>query len=331
MQVYFVGTSAPQIEFNLGWVSETRVGRLPPNVFQGFAIDGTGASSGRAFGRLTEPVAEFWFSFYISILTGGGNISDSPFVEFFDVNNVPILRLGKNTNSEIILEYYSGSSWSSVGDYEPLSLDVLIKIDIHAKLDSVDGIFELFINEESVGSFTGNTIFTDSEEFTYFGFTRFGTSSLINGRVTYSSVMCLDETTIGRRLANRRPTGQGFYDEWEGNYEDLAGTGYNPDVSVVGELNQKTSYTSTPLTDVDTYVVEAIIHTTNARRQNLNGGRLQTFVRYGGADYEAEPQEISLSYALTYSIMFENPVTELPWEVEDLSTSEMGMTALPPL
>lgn len=331
MQVYFVGSSAPQLELGSSWVVENSEARLPPNIFQGFRVEGPGSIADKAFGRFYEPASEFWFSFCVRIFSGSGVITEDAVITFYDVNSTPILRLVKDKSLFIILEYYNGLSWASVGGYEPLNTSDFIKLDIHTKFDAIDGKFELFINEESVGAFTGNNIFTESEEISHFEFNRFGTNSAGNGRATYSAIMCLSETTIGRRLANRRPIGQGHYDEWTGSYENISGEGYSPDVSVVGELNKKTSYTLAGLTDVENYTVDVVIHMANARRQNLNGGRLQTFVRYGDTDYEAAPIGIPLSYGLITSTMFQNPVTTQPWEVEDLNTAEIGITALPPL
>lgn len=325
MKVYFAGTNRPQLEMSGAWAATSSASIISPFVSCGIQAVSIGVATEAAVGEFTEPSSNFWFSFYVAADTGSSPSSDT-IVSFHGASGEALIRFYRDGSRKFVLEYFNGTSWVQVGEY--VSYSSRLKVDLQVVLDATSGHLEWFVNETSQASYTGNTLFTATDSITGFKLFRLATSTSDNGRSAFSGIMCLDVTTIGRQLTERRPSGVGAHSDWEGSYDDLSPINFNPLTRITGEPGQRVTYAKTALSGTSGYVVDAVVFSVNARHENMAAAKLSPTVFYGGTAYDLDPQDLEMSYKLLTYVAEINPSTSLPWSVADLNTSQMGLVAL---
>lgn len=152
---------------------------------------------------------------------------------------------------------------------------------------------------------------------------RWGSSWYSEGSTGYiSEVIISDSDTRLARLNMVRPQGVGFHTDWSGLIGTLADNNLNTGMTTVS-VNQRQSVV------LEAYSNPEIISNLVVASQHFRGANspatIRHFIRAGGIDYDhASAFTVAFNNTVSETDYELNPATSLPWDLNDLGTTEFG-------
>lgn len=257
--------------------------------------------------------------------------SSVPFITLYTSGGTGVLRLYQSSSTARVLQYWSGSAWTTIGSSFSMTTGALANIDIHCKIDASAGIMELYVDSVLKASLSGATSFFGGSSVSYIEMSP--THSTNSNNQAWSQFICADVDTRSMKLATIRPNAAGATSQWSGTYTDIDDVGYYTDSDYItsGTANQVSTF---GLTDLSTAAQAldplGVIVTGRARKGTTGPQNLQLGVHSGSTDYFAanEPSLGSSFGNLTPRIWDQNPDTSAAWTVSEIQSLQAGVKSI---
>lgn len=323
MTEYFVSGEAE----GMLWTGNSYTGTASNDVDLDFSRCSFGPQDSGAIhtGTLVTSASEIWLHFEVNI-----EIIDSQ----SDRNIVSLIGGGqsllqiKGLNGVFDFEYYNGSGFTTIISGVNIIKNVLTVIDIHCKLDDINGIFALYIGNVLQDSFVGDTILSPETEIDSFTLEASRTGGTSGSRSLFSQVVVSDTITIGGHLYTMEIEANGNSTDFLGSFSDIN----ELNVDDVDSINSSTAEESSSFVIANlpalppTVSIKSI--TTCARIKNSAAGpqNAQFITRIGVTDYlTANLTGIDIGYNPFLNIENVSPATSNPWTESEANSIEIGL------
>lgn len=233
-----------------------------------------------------------------------------------------------NNNSTFIMEFYNGSTWTSIGTGFTIPDDRTHRdLDFHVSCGS-SGSAEAYINGGLVdsGSITSSYVDDIAQLHLYNAST-----APANNVAFYSQMIIADEQTIGWKMYTRRPTGNGSNTSWSGAYTDVDEMGISDADFISGGSNgDKESFTTSARATISPLEVKAIGVSARALRDVTGPQNMDLMVRNGSSEHFQPITGLTTSYSHFQYAWHLDPDTGNIWSNADAENAsfQFGVRAV---
>ncbi|ESZ68172.1 hypothetical protein X727_23110 [Mesorhizobium sp. L103C119B0] len=298
-----------------------------------YAKEGVNITNTNSFGRINFAAAQsdFWLQFHVwgdhlGIAAGASDTNQLFALKDTEVGTV-LFQLDYDTAaSDVAIEYWNGSAFVEVGVIASPFLDsTLYKIDVHCKMDNTVGVFNIYINDALIWTYTGDTIFTAA---TSIGTLELRTPWISTQNTVFSGIILADEDTRAMVFHQGQATANGANTAWTGVYTDVTKL----------DRSDSTFISSGSASDVETYVMDdvnaalaaytprAVVIATRVRRGGTGPQNIKGVVRQSGVDFPtANMPAPTGAYDARQAVMAVNPATSADWSVAEINAAEFGV------
>lgn len=229
-------------------------------------------------------------------------------------------RVYRTTATNCNLQYYDGSSWTTVGGtFTTLDGTNFTERCFHVRLHATEGVIEYAENGAIKATWTGNTLQGGSTEL----------SEARIGRVNQniiSEIVVADQAPYGCRVSSKRVTADGAETGWTGSYADVDGNDTNyasPTASAtVATYVAPDAYASAP---PEIPVAQVII--TADTTDVAAGVDVTPVCRSGGTNHEGTGIDLTSTRTQYTHMMTTDPNTGSAWTEAGYNAAEPGVKA----
>lgn len=295
-----------------------------------YAKEGTWVSSTLGIARVTfSALSSLWLQFYFYSDIFGGATGDIVNIKDTETGTI-LFQIGSTSSGSLLtLRYWNGSSFVSVAVASRVhSNNTRYKFDINLVISDTVGIFNIYLNDVLVLSYTGDTKWTSATTVSCIEFLNGYTSSFW---YNYSGVILADEDTRALVFHQEQPTANGANTAWTGGYTDVAKLTRNDSTFIEsGTANQVETYTSGDVNSaLNSHTVKAVVLALRARKGSTGPQNLQGAVRQSGADYfSSNVGALSAAFASKNAVMLVNPATSATWTISEINAAEFGVKSI---
>lgn len=319
MAILYVGSEAEGLEVAGGISSVTS----PTTYFDNNYVRGAlvTTSSGSVTMNFTAS-SELWFHESLYTQTVAFGLGDFILVKS---GSIDILRVGYHGGANPKTEYWNGSAWVEINE-NGIPIAVLMDIDIHIKIDAVNGHFKGYRDGALVWSFVGDTTqsgATSVDKITLSG---------AGGVETYHSQMLVQtSSTLGYKVETIAITADSTTQDWTGDYTDI------DDVLEVD--NSDSLYTTTADQEANFAVengvaagsrrVVGVVNSVAVSRGDTGPQNMQFILTSGGTKYYSDNVDaLDLGQELRTIVYTTDPATGLGWDQDGLNALELGYKSI---
>lgn len=277
--------------------------------------------SGTVDANLKATQTDMWIHFRHAASSNLGNSRDR--IRVFNASGDVLRIRGSGLGASV--ERWTGSAWSVMGTIFLADESYTRDWDIHI----VGGVgVEVYLNG------TLNVAFAHASLLTNFTGVRFEGSNNTN---YYSQIIVADEPTIGWKLQQKHPTGNGAQTAFSGAFGDVDDTNWSTAVFSSGAANGDTeTLTGGAGADYGSRSVKAVAVGINVRNDGVAPTKAQGVLRKGGTDYPSADlanlihTAVDANFRPHVAIWHLDPSTTAPWVVADAidAALEFGMKAV---
>lgn len=231
------------------------------------------------------------------------------------------------TLAEISPAFIMGGANSSAGSGSQAGLNwgpqnSLVVINVHWNIADAGGLYEIYLGDILVASFTGDTL--------HGGFTQIDRLVLGNGLAagrpwTYSEIIVADEDTRDMRVATNHATADGNDTAWTNGFANIDEVALN-DVDLVssGTAAQVQNYVSQNLPTNDMDQVPAVIVCARAQDDTVSPDKVDMHVRVNATNYFGATQTLTASFDGYFEAWNTSPDTASAWTRAEVDALEFG-------
>lgn len=258
------------------------------------------------------------------------------FIELFDTaysTTQPLFRIRKATSNAATARMYAwtGTAWVDNGvNAGTWGAGTLMRLDIELIMDDTNGVWRTYRNGVDAIALLGNTDYVASNGIDLIRFGTYSTMSNQDSRMTtYSGIIIADEDTRGMFVAQRKPTGDGSYTQFTGDYEDVVNSTYNglPGDATFIETNLEGNRQSFTFASIDEYIfnpIHAVVVALRASEQQADLAPVTAFLRIDGTDYDSDVRMSAGTSFVGQAAVFDDSLT-----YEQIEGAEFGVLSIP--
>lgn len=288
----------------------------------------TGPPSGGAYLEWSSDETEVWLSWHY-YSNEASNI-DGTFMEFYDENDVPIIRLWKELGNTtgLYFQYWDGTQWVDISTDFGETTNAERRLDFGVVMNGTTGAVYMY-KDRALHASQENFDTTNSGSRSFCKKIGIGFNTTAN-YVYYSGLIAANEVSVNLEYIQTKPGGAGTYSEWDGDYTDVDETGIDYDDFLEAETDGvRSTFTQTALPgniDEAGWDVKAF----GASAQAYNGSvqalpNFQVMVRSATTDVEGTVRSLAVSKQGFKELHNTDPATGTLWTVTDVAAVESGV------
>lgn len=182
--------------------------------------------------------------------------------------------------------------------------------DFHVVINDLEVLTEIYLN----GALVQQDIFNVGSTYTMTHFTYSAATTTTFWGVRVSQFIVADESTIGWRMFERRPTGDGELTGWDGSYTDIDEDTLSNTDAITAAGTADATFTRAALTLPGGYDVKAIALSGMYRSGDPTITEITNIFRHDSTTYEGEAVSADNGYANHIVIYDKDPATDAAWE-----------------
>lgn len=262
------------------------------------------------------------------------------FVELFDTaysTTQPLFKIQKATGnaSTARMWVWTGSAWVDSGVNGGAWGTAMMRLDIELVMDGTNGIWRTYRNGVDTISFLGNTdrVASDGIDLVKFGTYTSPAANSDNRMTTWSGILIADEDTRNLFVAQRKPTADGFYTQFTGDYADVVSATYNglPGDATYLETNADGNRQSFQYGSIADYIfnpIHAVVVSLRNREQQADLAPVTAFLRVDGTDYDSDVRMSAGTSFVGQAAVFADDGVDA-WTYEQIEGAEFGVISIP--
>lgn len=285
------------------------------------------------FGADFASATEGWLHYEVYHPVLPDNDLDFTTVQLIDIaTGQVVIGIDADNGADWAMEYWNGSSFTSVIFDSDFTDDTLHRVDINWKIADAGGFFSIYLDETLVATFAGDTLlsgFTTIDRVRFLGGDNI--ASPTSTEINYSQVIVSTTDTRGLKLATIDITGAGTTSAWTGSNVDVDDVGISDgDFLESGSANQVETMAAANLSaTANALEVRAVFLGMRAQRGAAGPQNLQGAVRVNGTDYFSSNVSGLIESLAPFQVMFEDsPDTASTWTNSEVDAIEIGVKSI---
>jgi hypothetical protein len=313
-------------------VMNTTAGRFDPN-FCNAAISTT--LTNRIYLDCKSDQTDIWlhFDMYSNIVTtpevGTTPVNGIPSIIFHSSSGDEQFRftIGDSNTSWYLLKTLDGVTWTVIDTVSTLTNSIRHVLDLHIKISSTVGRYELFQNGTQLRNFTGDTsCFNNSIRYVTMG------SGSVNVK-DYSQIILANENTVNWKVASLSLTADGGVTNWSNTFAQVNSVTYTSNKSFGLHTNSLSSNHSFVASDINVAATGLTVDSVWAgyRGSITTDSSVQgiyPLIRSGGVNYVNSTKIMGITdcdEVVNKAKWSANPVNGSGWTQADVNSFEYGV------
>jgi hypothetical protein len=324
----YLGVATAQADFAItGTTKTTTAAQIGPYVAEGVNCGELGYQAAFDFAANSE----VWMTFY---LYGSGSnsflsASSSGALATVSSGSTGLLRLYNNATNGQRMEYWNGSSWTSLSPIAAMTVSIRYKISIYIKLHDTAGVFRIYIDNNLLWEYTGDTILAGLSTVNRVTFS-FAYASAGPQGYNYSALVVATHDTRDTVVNQCQFASNGTNTAWANDYVNVTKTGVDDSALISSDTaNQVETYNqadiNAALSGLD---VAAVVIPMRCRKGDSGPSNIQGVARVSGTDYFSANLNPSTGFELREAIFTTNPATSQPWTISEVNGAEFGFKSI---
>lgn len=230
-----------------------------------------------------------------------------------------------HSSGNLSARYWNGSTWSVLGT-TAVSASILYKLDVRVTMDNSSGVFNFYIDDSLVQSFSGDTIYTASTTLDEV-LIRNG-SATDTDATTFSALIIADEETRDIVFQSLKPTGAGTNSGWTGAYTTVDESGIDDsDFITVSSAAQTSTFamTNTNAAFATNYEVVGLGVCARSSRGSSGVGYVKPAVYSNVTLGTGTSTPLDVTWGRAYHIFTQDPDTATTWTIGGIDAAELGV------
>lgn len=272
-----------------------------------------GAFSGWAETPEWTAVQELWVHYYVSC-----DSRTSDYLALMD-GSTAVFKM-HTASGTMRLSYLSApATWTQVGS--AFTVPDNCYLDIYFK-SGASGEVGVYVN--GVEQMTASASMTFAEDVTKARWTY-----VDNVYHNISAIAVAEEPTIGWRVNQGYPSGNGANTAWTGDYTSVDEAALSTaDYIYSGTANQVETFTHTLVAAMTGYVPRAVAVAARSRRGSSGPQSLQLALRSGSTDYFSSSHSPGLGFGAEVNVWNTNPDTSADWTSSQIASLQPGVKSI---
>lgn len=274
---------------------------------------------------------DFWVSFYISKGTNNDASGGRYVFALYDASistTVPLMGIIKAVSSGSLpceIRRWNGSSAVLMGEININAANTLFRVDIHYRAHATNGLIAVYLDNNQVAEYTGNTFSTKANMVQLRKLNVSGTGTATSQFTCFSGFFMSTTDSRAITLVERRPQNIGAFNDWTGAASNVVPS--NDEITTFIETNapnKRKSFTyAAPAAIADREIIGVIL--SSVQRESIEGyAPTAPFFRTSdGVNLDTDPVSVGDQYALVQRVLPDNGGQ--PWTYEALVTGQMGV------
>lgn len=331
MAVLFAGSSLSDFSNVTSYVANSTLTEyLAGSVQEGVRVKGDKGSFECSF----QETSELWLSFTLAmpVFTGNTASQDYPLLSVFNSAyslSSPLFRI-IGVNAVYSLQFYTGSSYTTIGTVEGINAEWKARWDIHVKVSDTEGVFEIYKD----GVLVGPAVPADTKRIASVeGVDRLrfqNPTAWTSAEIYFSGIIVSTSDTRGLELIQTIPVADGEMVEWTDGYSAVDDIGIiDTDFITSDTIGAISTFDFGPIPSAySSMEIEAVVLSFRGQSGGGAVGSMEGVARIGGTNHAKTLETpIPPTFGPVQTIFQVNPATASPWTTSQVQAAEFGVKA----
>lgn len=331
MAILFAGSALSDFSNVTSYVANSTLTEyLAGAVKEGVRVKGGSGSFECSF----QETDELWLSFTLAMpaFTGNTTVQDYQLLSIFNSaysTSSPVFRI-MGVNAVYSLQFYNGSSYTTIGTVGGVNAEWKARWDIHVKVSDTEGVFEVYKDGVLVGpaapadtKLIASVAGVDRIRFQ-------NPSGWTYSEIYFSGVIVSTSDTRGLELIQTIPVADGEMGEWTGGYSAVDDAGISDTDFITSDtLGAVSTFDFGPIPSAySSMEIEAVVLSFRGQSGGGAVGSMEGVARIGGTNHAKTLETpIPPTFGPVQTIFQVNPATASPWTTSQVQAAEFGVKA----